>query len=181
MVIVNQGILKIWQDICWLGLVYRVAHEACSCLPIKYSIMLPGQQTNFSRHVMVIAGMYSQRHFRQLAIQGYVPAGVCMYPPTSSPLLSFFVPTEILTFFWRSSSRAMSRSNEWSMELRGARDEPLSRDVSCYLRSSVRESWKLWHRSDCLLRQLDGRLNGESRRTLARRRKEVYRSRSLQE
>lgn len=137
MVIVNQGILKIWQDICWLSLVYRVTH-GLQCLPIKYSIMLPGQQTNF-RHVMVIAGMYSQRHFRQLAIQGYQPCILLHRFSSPSPLS--ILSSTVLAFFWK-ASRGIARSTvlEWSMELYGARDEPLFETfyatfVSVYLKA----------------------------------------------
>lgn len=60
MVIVNQGILKIWQDICWLApLVYRVTPRL-AVPPIKYSIMPSNNRSDF-RRVMVIAGIYSGR------------------------------------------------------------------------------------------------------------------------
>lgn len=48
MVIVNQGILKIWQDICWLGLVYRVTHGLHRC-PLNTALCYPGHRTNFSQ------------------------------------------------------------------------------------------------------------------------------------
>lgn len=40
MVIVNQGILKIWQNICWLGLVYRVTH-GLQCRPLNTALCYP--------------------------------------------------------------------------------------------------------------------------------------------
>lgn len=70
MVIVNQGILKIWQDICWLRSRSRIScHTRLAVPPIKYSIMLSNNPSDF-RRVMVIAGTHSPagRHFRQVAI-----------------------------------------------------------------------------------------------------------------
>lgn len=54
MVTVNQGILKIWQDICWLP---RVTH-GLQCRPLNTALCHPTIGATF-RRVMVIAGVYS--------------------------------------------------------------------------------------------------------------------------
>lgn len=50
MVIVNQGILKIWQDICWLRSRSRIScHTRLAAPAIKYSIMLFNNPNDFRR------------------------------------------------------------------------------------------------------------------------------------